>query len=199
MNSGIYTESDIDGFMRSLITPNIREAISANVANSLGTKTSMPDRLDLTDMFTSQSYEKMIKSSFKLYFDTYVGWFSTFGSWVSAILGIIYFILIIKSIVNTFINGRLLYNIFGFSWRILFCWWENLVNIFIHQHVDKDIFKRRSTKSKNDKNYIRQGEGYSLVEINNTNGKDREYVPNAPTLGKLREINKPENDWNKII
>lgn len=130
LNSGVYTAEDITAYQRRMAYPLESGAVqNAITREALGYPQS-DDIIHFENFLTERTLETILEKTTKRAW----GLFHEFGTITSGLIGIIFVIKMIKIILYTILFGKLLYSIFGFSYKILACFCDTLAHYFIHNH-----------------------------------------------------------------
>ncbi|KAL4121025.1 hypothetical protein QTP88_013610 [Uroleucon formosanum] len=100
MNSGIYTKDTMKAFQQHIIYPQEMDAVKNNIIRqSMGYET-LSQGLQFKYLIDEKTLGKMVEDKlFKLW-----GWFTTIGTFVSGLMGILFVIKVILTLVDTGVN-----------------------------------------------------------------------------------------------
>ncbi|APG78738.1 putative glycoprotein [Hubei diptera virus 11] len=138
--SGIYSQRDLDQVQKILMNPVEKEILSSRILRTLDGASSLPTGYSLYNTFTPQDLERLTKNTVSTFFMVFYGKMTTIGNFFSFLLALFMILRFIKFILNSIINWTYLYRTVGLSWKLIFCWWENLVHHWVRDS------KTQSTK-----------------------------------------------------
>nr|WPV74286.1 MAG: glycoprotein [Drosophila Burdiehouse burn chuvirus] len=129
--NGIYSNSEVSAMISQLMYPVQRQAISTILTRSLTGQNTNMQGASLRGLIDGPSIDA-IKEGIA---EKTWGQFMQFGNIVSACLGIIIAAKIMLWIFRTFVNGFLLWDIFGLSVRLIASISDTLTNLMVHRKV----------------------------------------------------------------
>lgn len=133
MQSGVYDAESLDK-MKNMIYEQGDRRIATSVLHKL-ISGRQPDLQGFS--FETLVSEKIIHNVFNRYWSKFISWSNWIGNVTSTAIGIYMFCRIVKFIIDTFIHGRILYDIYGFGWQLLASFWDSLTNLLSHRNVMK--------------------------------------------------------------
>nr|QQP18756.1 putative glycoprotein [Soybean thrips negative-stranded RNA virus 4] len=137
VKSGIYSTEELNGLNKMIMTPIEHEAVSINIVNTItgGISLGEGNNIDGFNLLRENVLTEKIENKAKEVAEAIKDKAKGIGAYFGFTLFILACLGLIKFLLNLFINGIALYKIFGFTWRLLFIWWENIVNLFIHHET----------------------------------------------------------------
>lgn len=113
--AGLYTDSELKTLREDILFPSTRQAVQNNmVRGSLGYNVG-EQGINIGNLMDSTSIERI---AHRVWTKAW-GWFTTLGEWSSGFLGLYIVWVLIKFIFNAVINALTLYELYGFSFRLL--------------------------------------------------------------------------------
>lgn len=133
-NQFIYSPQDIRKYRESINNPLSQEAIRLNQQNEISGKFQTTGSTGSVAYFvTHDLIDKIQERFFEDSFNYLSIKFTSLGNVVSAMFGIFMIFKAIKFIINLLFNSFLLHDIFGFTWKLLFSFWDSLVHFWINR------------------------------------------------------------------
>lgn len=121
---GIYSESDIDDYYKSLTHGNSREADIDHIVTSI--VKGKPMNYNIMTTLNPEGWTDIAKQHIKAIW----GNFLIFGEVMSGMLGIYMVYLIISKVVGMIIRGAALHQLYGCSWQMLGALWSAIAFFF---------------------------------------------------------------------
>lgn len=90
--------------------------------------------------------EETTKSWLSATWISVTSWFTLFGTYTSGVIGIFLIARAVKFIVDTVVHGLVLYDLFGWSVKLIVAVWDSVTAFFIHKER-----QRREAQSKGQK------------------------------------------------
>ncbi|XP_060853276.1 uncharacterized protein LOC132931170 [Rhopalosiphum padi] len=139
MNSGIYTKDTMKAFQQHIIYPQEVDAVKNNIIRqSMGYET-VSQGLQFKYLIDENSLGKMVEDKlFKLW-----GWFTTIGTFVSGLMGILFVVKVTLTLVDTGINITFLYKTFGWSTKLLGCFFSSITHHLILRYNKNNYSKNK--------------------------------------------------------
>ena len=188
-DAGIYTSSDVKTFYRNIMYPSRLQSLQADVVNHV--------KYAEGRFYMDNSITFSVKEKLETVFREMFGFFSTFGTYTSAALGVYYLFVIIKLVVSRLIDALSLHHVYGVNWKILFACVPFLTKILVTRKTTRNIDKLR-------KHYVSteaedaHSNNMELMERNIRSPYKQERVELRRTqTTKQRRIRK-EYDFRKI-
>lgn len=132
-SAGIYSPEDLENIEKIILTSLNHNALSAQITRSIIGEGELSGEASVVNLMSQEELKKFGKSPFMYLFDQFLDYFGAYGQFVSIIIFFVYLFKIVLFIINPIINGKVLYNNVGFTWKLLFAGWENMVH-----HVLRD-------------------------------------------------------------
>lgn len=133
-STGIYTEEELSRFEKSLMFPGEKQSILNVIAQGVSGRAISNQGLSISKFVSVEDVQKIGDSILTKMW----GIFSSIGRWTSGLLGIWVIYKLIKTIINTLINGHTLYSVFGFSFKLLCCIWTSLTTWALRTRAQAD-------------------------------------------------------------
>lgn len=125
--AGLYSPQEMESLTKRILFPNEREAITSVVVNSLTSSTT--DRQGL--QFHNLLDEEILRKATDSFMSKIWGGLSSFGNACSGFIGILLLAKILMTVIEMFINGYFLYQVFGLSFRILGACLQSVTTYFV--------------------------------------------------------------------
>lgn len=135
MSSGLYDKSSIDKMRNMIYEQSDRRSVSTVFHRTV--EGHQPDRqgYNMARLFD----EKEIHSIITSYWSKLMDWSSTIGNIASTVFGLYIIGRALKFFIDTVVHGRILYDIYGFSWRLIASCWDSLTNLLAHNDQRKKV------------------------------------------------------------
>lgn len=130
LKAGIYTQEDLQAYQRRISYPLESAAVqTALIREALGYHQE-DKNLKFENFLTEVSLNKIIeKTTHKVW-----GVFHELGTITSGMIGIIFVFKMVKTLLDMVFFGKLLHEIFGWSWKIIAAICDSFANYLIHNH-----------------------------------------------------------------
>nr|WPV62264.1 MAG: glycoprotein [Wufeng shrew chuvirus 6] len=128
LSSGLYSDTDLVDFRKSLLFPTEQKAIVHTIASKTSGHNVGSQQLSLGSLLSVDDIHSLHQSYFKLVY----GYFSEFGQFTAGVGGFVLIAMLIKSLINALINGTLLYKTFGCSFKLLSVVWGTVAKHFLY-------------------------------------------------------------------
>jgi len=139
-NAGIYTQDTMKAFQQHIMFPQEVETAQKNLARqSLGYEV-YEHGMKFDNLISEQTITKLVKDKIKNMW----GWFTMIGIFVSGMLGIIFIAKILLTIVNTGFNCTILYQTFGWSFKIIAGFFSNVTHFLIHKNHKENLLNTQT-------------------------------------------------------
>lgn len=86
--------------------------------------------------------EKIIDGAIHKYWNKVLSWSTWLGNTTSTFIGIYLFARGLKFIVDTIIHSQILYDIYGFSWKLIASFWDSLTNFLSHKNIRRETVNK---------------------------------------------------------
>lgn len=131
---GIYSSDDMENYRKSVNEPLSQNALEKNFYNSFVNYDNSINGQDTSVMgFINDKIINEVKKNVFGPFAYIHTHFTNFDNIMSGILGVIVIFKAIKFSFNLIFNSFLLINIFGFTWRLIFAFWDSVVYCIIKE------------------------------------------------------------------
>lgn len=140
MNSGIYDKSSIDKMRNMIYEQSDRRSVSTVFHRTI--EGNQPDRqgYSMARIFD----EKEIHSMLTTYWEKLMNWYNTIGTIASTIFGLYIMGRAMKFLIDTIVHGRILYDIYGLSWRLIASCWDSLTSLISHNYQNQKVDSLRN-------------------------------------------------------
>lgn len=138
-HAGIFTQEDVQAFQRRIAYPlESSAAQSAVTRQAMGLPQPHQTGIQYENFLTQASLETIIqKTTRKIW-----GIFHEIGTIFAGFFGIIAVVRFVKSILDMFLFGKLLHEVFGFGWQMFACCCDSLSQYLVHNHYKKQYSTR---------------------------------------------------------
>lgn len=127
VSAGLYSQAMLDEFQKRILFPIERQAISNNIVASVAGRAQPQQGIDGSRLFTQASFDQMQNTVMQRLY----GWWWTVSVNLAGFMGFIFIGVIIKALLNTIINGTMLYKSLGCGCHLLAMFWGTLAKYFI--------------------------------------------------------------------
>jgi hypothetical protein len=127
--AGLYDQDQLDEMRAALFSPGRVESLSSNLINRVYTG----DKMQLSNGFTIEDFQKIQDQVGVSWIGFIKRTLGEFGNWVSVVLGIVVAWKAVCYFINVLLNGKLLYEVFGVSWKVLAAISEGFASFFLHK------------------------------------------------------------------
>ena len=134
-NGGIYSAEDVEKLNDHIMFPVEKIAILNGLAQGASGRTYAEGTVQIHNLLDEQALEKIAENTTRRIWHGFV----KFGSVSAGLMGIYVAWRIIKTIINTILNGIALHQVYGWSIRLLVAVWTSLTQfcIFIEARSDR--------------------------------------------------------------
>lgn len=141
--AGIYSEEELNKLRDHIMYGDERQAIENVLVRSFTGQTPDLQGGNYAHMIDDQALNKLgTRLGSKIW-----GWFSVFGNFAAGIIGILSCIQIVKWVADTIIHGKALFDIYGWSIKILAAGWDSLTLCLLHKGQDVNNIKNQDLAS----------------------------------------------------
>lgn len=137
MESGVYDAESLKK-MRTMIYNQGDRRIASNVVHKILTGQSPSIQGFHFDALIS---EKLIDNVVHKYWTKLLSWSTWLGNITSTAIGLYLIGRIVKFVIDTLMHGRILYEIYGFSWQLICSIWDSLTTFLTHRNTLRNIKK----------------------------------------------------------
>jgi hypothetical protein len=149
MNSGLYSQDQINALQRHLLFPQEVDAAQSNLARQTMGYNVADQGLHLKPIIDEEIISRLVEQKLEKMW----GWFVGFGNFISGLLGIFCAWKIVIICLNTTLNMSILYQTFGCSFKILAGIFSGITQYVMHR-----------THKKNQKDKLYSQTELSLIE-----------------------------------
>ncbi|XP_062702438.1 uncharacterized protein LOC134285524 [Aedes albopictus] len=137
MESGVYDSDNLVKMRNMIYEQGEKRAASAVVYKIMAGQ--HPNRQGF--QFEAMISEKVLDNVFSKYWKKLISWTTWLGNLTSTAIGLYLIVRIIKFFVDTLIHGRILYDIYGFSWKLIASCWDSLTSLLSHKKFMEETKK----------------------------------------------------------
>lgn len=133
MQGGVYDAANVKKMHDMIYDHDDKRAASTIVARS------MLDRETNVQDFHPHNLirEDYIETRVKKYWNKLLSISTVFGQFTSSLIGLWLIIKVTKYFLDSFVHGKILYDIYGFSWRLIAAFWDSLAVCLTHRYLYK--------------------------------------------------------------
>jgi len=169
MIAGIYTQDIMTALQKHLLFPQEIESAQRNIARQSMGYNFVDQGLRLKSLLDEDTIGKMVENKLQRMW----GWFTSFGTFISGLLGIFVIWRAFITAINTGLNISILYQTFGWSIKLLAGIFTSLTQYVMHKAHNKQLYKEVS-------NPISKSPNTTLTEIQNKSSS--QHYPNIRTI-----------------
>nr|XP_018917808.1 PREDICTED: uncharacterized protein LOC109044507 [Bemisia tabaci] len=187
-DAGIFTREDLETFQRRISFPlESQAATSSIIRQAMGLP--QPHQIHYENFLTQASLDTIIqKTTRKIW-----GIFTDFGVVTSGFLGIFCVGKFIKALFDVFFVGKMLHEIFGYSWQMFACCCDSLSHYLVHDHHRKFKTRKNSTTISCPPYELQTQEPFNSITFDSPVHKQTEnLISESPTLYS-KFVCKPTN------
>ncbi|QPL15378.1 glycoprotein [Hymenopteran anphe-related virus OKIAV71] len=137
IETGIYTLEDLEAVQKIIMTPIQKNALTERISRTIQGESELPTGSNVIHLFTEEDLKTLAKDSVRSVLGSIADGIHYLGDICSFIVGSFIILRFIKFILNFIINGVLIFKKYGLNWRLLICWWENIVHIMLSGYMSK--------------------------------------------------------------
>jgi hypothetical protein len=148
ITTGIYSYQDITNFNKMVLFQLDGRSIMRTVAHQAGCGQNAQNNQGLTldGMISEEKIQKTVDGWWK----KGTGYLISFGTFSAGFIGLYWIFKVTKWAFDTFFLGSILYDLYGFSWRLIAGFWDSLSNYLTYRatkpkspitHTDSEIGK----------------------------------------------------------
>lgn len=135
MDKGLYEPSSIEKMRNMIYEQSDRRSVSTVFHRAI--EGQHPDRQGYSIVRAFEESE--IHSLMSSYWNKFLNWSRTIGNIASTIFGIYIMGRVAKFFIDTIVHGRILYDIYGFSWRLVASCWDSLTSLLAHNYQRRKV------------------------------------------------------------
>ncbi|QIJ70029.1 putative glycoprotein [Gudgenby Calliphora mononega-like virus] len=159
-NAGIYSPEEINKIDKIILTSLRSDAITNQITRAITGDGSLSGGMSVENLMSQEDIRKFANSRINILMGKFWEWMGNFGNVVSSLIGIVIFLKLGLFIINSIINIKVIWDLFGFSWRLIFFWWSHLVGLFLHSNDKlkkaKNLPKFKSISSQDRENPLEE-------------------------------------------
>lgn len=140
---GMYSSEQIEAIQKLLIFPQLRDSVTSDFVSGITNYHPSPVKFDITSIMSDMDWKKVAKK----HMEQVWGYFSAIGNAISGLIGIYFIYRLIKGVLNSFLNVRDLYQVFGCSLYILTAVWGRLAQHFLNKAHQQATQERTPTRN----------------------------------------------------
>lgn len=133
MVGGIYDSSSVKKMHDMIYDHDDKRAASNIVSRSMMNKETNYQDYRPANLI----HEDYIESKIRKYWDKLISFSTIFGQVTSSMIGLWLLIKGIKYILDSIVHGKILYDIYGFSWRLIAAFWDSLAVCMTHRYLHR--------------------------------------------------------------
>lgn len=131
--AGIYSDTDMEAYQRRLLFPIEKPAITNIISRSVASGDVDTQGIQGMNLVGMDAFEKAQRS----FMEKIYGWYWSVTIHTASITGLFVLLYVCKSIVDTFVNGALLYKTFGWSLKLVSAVWGSCAKHLVLKEVSK--------------------------------------------------------------
>lgn len=135
--SGIYSDKDLEHLRDHIMFPAEKSGILNAMARGAKGEPTISQGLSLSHLLDEDSIKRITENTWKKIW----GKFITFGNASAGVIGVYFFIRVIKLIMDTVIHGYAIHTIYGWSLHLLGSFWDSITHLII-------LLSQRKSKKK---------------------------------------------------
>lgn len=175
-HKGIYSSEDIQSYKKSINEPLQQKALETNFYQAIRGESTLNPAFHVRNIITEKDFEAVfdIKEWSAKVFSAAYGSLLTLGHHFSAVIALVCILGILKFLIEWAINAYLIYNVFGWTWRIFFAFWKGIVDAFLHSAYNVNNVLNKAAEF--DKKPVYESVKDKKAEANNI----EIFIPTAP-------------------
>ncbi|CAH0388475.1 unnamed protein product [Bemisia tabaci] len=142
----IYSTDQLLEYQRSLLFQKEKKAISSNVASQFAGIDIDSSNLHTTNLLNPEELESVATGAVHKVF----GFTSKWGGLFSTIFVFTALYRVVMNLLNSIVNVVSLYEVFGFSKHLFFCFWDSLTHFFVIRAHVRNRDNLRAARPEND-------------------------------------------------
>lgn len=135
MDKGLYDRKGIDKMRNMIFEQSDRRSVSTVIHRTVEGQNPDKQGYKMSHIFDENEIHSLINS----YWEKMLNWSHTIGNVASTIFGLYIIGRIIKFFIDTIVHGRILYDVYGFSWRLVASCWDSLTSLLAHNYQRKNV------------------------------------------------------------
>lgn len=147
MKGGIIDYSDLEQMNKAIMYNFDKQSVSDGIVYR-STNGGSSDTVNLSPFLDKKEIENIASNVLSKTF----WWIHVFGEYSAALIGLYFIFRLIKSFLDAIFHGMILYDLWGFSWRLVTGFWDALSMYIAHigtmkEKWNKDRYATKSTAS----------------------------------------------------
>lgn len=130
MKKGIYGQANVKKMHDMIYESEDRRSASVVIHRIIAGEKTDHQGFDLSHMFN----ENVIERTINKYWDKFWSFTTIVGQLTSSLVGFWLMGKCIKFIIDSIVHGRILFDIYGMSWKLIASFWDSLTNLLTHKH-----------------------------------------------------------------
>jgi hypothetical protein len=140
MTAGIYTPDIMKALQNHLMFPQESESVQRNLIRQTLGHSVIDQGINVKNLIDEQTISKLVHKEIHNMW----GWFTNFGNIMSGVLGIVIIFKMVVTFINTGLNISLLYNTFGWSFKLIGGLFSNITHHLMHNKHKKQYNSKNS-------------------------------------------------------
>lgn len=137
MSVGIYDKKSLKRMHDMIYESEDRRSSSVVVHRTLSGSTTDPQGFDFSHFIN----ENVIETTIDKYWNKFMNLTTFVGQFTSSLVGFWLIGKLLKFVIDSLVHCRILYDIYGASWKLLAAFWDSLTNLLTHRHHDRQTQK----------------------------------------------------------
>lgn len=158
MTAGIYTPDIMKALQNHLMFPQESESVQRNLIRQTLGHSVIDQGINVKNLIDEQTISKLVHKEIHNMW----GWFTSFGNIMSGVLGIVIIFKMVVTFINAGLNISLLYNTFGWSFKLIGGLFSNITHHLMH--------------NKHKKQYNSNNSEYKLIDTDVQNKKSEALI-----------------------
>lgn len=144
MNTGLYDKSSFDKMRNMIYEQSDRRSVSTVFHRMVEGKQPDQQGYNMVKIFDEHEIHSLMTS----YWNKFLNWSNTLGNIASTVFGLYIIGRVLKFFIDTVVHGRILYDIYGISWRLVASCWDSLTNLLSHNYQKRNVEELRTLETK---------------------------------------------------
>lgn len=146
MAVGIYDEKNLKRMHDMIYESEDRRSSAVVVHRTLSGNNADSQRFDFSNFID----ENVIESTINKYWSKFMNWTTFVGQVTSSLVGFWLIGKLLKFVIDSLVHCRILFDIYGASWKLLAAFWDSLTNLLTHEYHNKQVQKFELKENGND-------------------------------------------------
>lgn len=135
MAVGLYSEKNVEKMHSMIYESEDRRSSSVIVHRTIAGYQTDHQGFDFSHLMT----ENVIETTIEKYWGKFMSMTTFVGQFTSSIVGFWLIAKLFKFIIDSLVHCRILYEIYGASWKLLAAFWDSLTNLLTYRYHDKQM------------------------------------------------------------